>query len=904
MKKLKIGKSNIHGKGLFSGEPIKKGELIAKVHSGIQLDPERIKYMPTQYGRFYNHDEKNFNTRNEIINNHRYLRALKNIPANTELTANYREHPEMEQPENFGQGKYASFDFDKTIATDEGLAKARQMIRDGYNLFIISARGKVTPDMVARARKAGIPEENIIATGSDEAKVKKVKQLGVEMHFDDKPEVVSALGLVGQQFRKGGGVNSKRYTKSLTGTNKLFTKNNLFKKKSTKRIYDPNAKYFDNGGTINSPVQTEPYYDFGEINTPEEWQQSIRALEQQIGNPSKWTQESYDLMQNKLNDYKNWRTNTYEGQQVNKIDTNNPNEYTVPIPEHLLNKETEPICDDEGRCYETDQIQQYLDLGRDLPQRNVGLMWDVADEVNEMDGAYLGNAKAAWKSKGLPQTLGQRLGMTNPSNCMWAAGSGWQCLDETRDEFKNYPLSAFESNDKFISAVNKGTIPFTRITKTNEKNFDAQDKGLLQPGDIINIKGNGSSHAMTFSHYREDGKPIYLDSNGDVMDFDFNAGIWEGMKPGGKRYAYVSRFNPEMFYADEIKDLEEKARTNPTFYGVTADQTMLMPGYLNGGIMMNDISIPRLNQFNNGGSSESISGAAGSTTCQLGYAWDKAKGMCVPIPNFKEYFTNWFKDRELPFDEIDNKKYVAIAKQMLPKYNPESTLLEEIANFSDPEYKETIANDPNVMGQVRYDEDYNPVGVDLKSSLLGDVKELGAIGSHEYSSLASFPYADKLFPAQNLVIDPGLVLFEDRWGDLKGAERDAAEEHYNYVTDPEQDNIHSMIFEERYKRDLKPQQKITEEDINNWKTEAEASGAFDRNSPNFNDTLYTLFKLAKDNKALMDWFNKLASNDRPKSDDDPQYAKQGGSTGYKLGDEIDESTMRKLKKLGYTFQKV
>ena len=248
MKKLKIGKSDIHGKGLFSGEPIRKGDLIAKVHSGIQLDPETVKYMPTQYGRFYNHDEKKFNTKNEVIGNHRYLRALKNIPANTELTANYREHSDMEQPENFGQGKYASFDFDKTIATDEGLAKARQMLKDGYNLFIVSARDKVTPDMVARARKAGIPEENIIATGSDEAKVRKVKQLGVEKHFDDKPDVIAALGLVGEQFKKGGSLNSKKYTKSITGTNKLFTKNNLFKKKSTKRIYDPNAKYFDNGG--------------------------------------------------------------------------------------------------------------------------------------------------------------------------------------------------------------------------------------------------------------------------------------------------------------------------------------------------------------------------------------------------------------------------------------------------------------------------------------------------------------------------------------------------------------------------------------------------------------------------------------------------------------------------------
>ena len=59
----------------------------------------------------------------------------------------------------------------------------------------------------------------------------------------------------------------------------------------------------------------------------------------------------------------------------------------------------------------------------------------------------------------------------------------------------------------------------------------------------------------------------------------------------------------------------------------------------------------------------------------------------------------------------------------------------------------------------------------------------------------------------------------------------------------------------------------------------------------------------------MNWFNQLASNDKPKTGnksktvDEPQYTKQGGSIGYKIGDEIDEATMRKLKKLGYKFQK-
>ena len=258
MKKVKVGKSKIHGKGLFTTESIKKGDLILPVHSSLPIDQERIRFIPNQFGKFYNHDEKNFNTSNEIIGDKRYLRAIKNIPAGSELTANYKEHSEMEQPEDFGSGKYASFDFDKTIATPEGLAKAKKMFKDGYNLFIVSAREKVTPDMIARARQAGIPVENIIATGSDEAKVRKVKQLGVEKHFDDKPEVIAALGSVGEQFRKGGGVNSMKYTRSIFGKNKLFVKNKLFKPKKVKnRIYDPNAKYYEDGGETKTKLTKE-----------------------------------------------------------------------------------------------------------------------------------------------------------------------------------------------------------------------------------------------------------------------------------------------------------------------------------------------------------------------------------------------------------------------------------------------------------------------------------------------------------------------------------------------------------------------------------------------------------------------------------------------------------------------
>jgi hypothetical protein len=300
--------------------------------------------------------------------------------------------------------------------------------------------------------------------------------------------------------------------------------------------------------------------------------------------------------------------------------------------------------------------------------------------------------------------------------------------------------------------------------------------------------------------------------------------------------------------------------------------------------------------------------AEGGQPCPDGYTWDETKQDCVSLID-TNWLSNWYANRKLPLDEIPNKKYVNLMKERLPQYNPESTLLEELANLPPVEYQDVIDDDPNNQGQLTYDKKYNPDKILLKKSLLDDPVKLNQIYNSEASTAVDVNKPG-LFAAQNMVIDPGLVLFEDRWGDLKGTDRDDAEDHYNYITDPEQDNIHSLVFEERYKRNLKSDQVITEADINKWKSEAEANGALDRNSPNFDDGLYTLFKLAKDNKSLMNWFNQLASNDKTKTGnktktvDEPQYAKQGGAMGYELGEEIDEATMKKLKKLGYTFETI
>ncbi len=73
-----------------------------------------------------------------------------------------------------------------------------------------------------------------------------------------------------------------------------------------------------------------------EQNTPEEWESEIRKIESQIGNPSKWTMADYNLLQNKINEYKKWRETTPEGQAVNLRDKHNEEgEYIVNMPPHL-----------------------------------------------------------------------------------------------------------------------------------------------------------------------------------------------------------------------------------------------------------------------------------------------------------------------------------------------------------------------------------------------------------------------------------------------------------------------------------------------------------------------------------------------------------------------------------------
>jgi hypothetical protein len=92
-----------------------------------------------------------------------------------------------------------SFDYDDTLSTDRGKKLAESSISEGNIVYIISARDSVD-GMLGTAKELGIPESRVYATGSNSAKIEKVKELGIAKHYDNNAFVIAELGTIGQKF--------------------------------------------------------------------------------------------------------------------------------------------------------------------------------------------------------------------------------------------------------------------------------------------------------------------------------------------------------------------------------------------------------------------------------------------------------------------------------------------------------------------------------------------------------------------------------------------------------------------------------------------------------------------------------------------------------------------------------
>jgi hypothetical protein len=93
-----------------------------------------------------------------------------------------------------------SFDYDDTLSTQRGKDLAKKLMAEGNTIYIISARAELT-GMIQTATELGIPESRVYATGSNKAKVEKIKALGIDKHYDNNPDVIKELGSIGAKFK-------------------------------------------------------------------------------------------------------------------------------------------------------------------------------------------------------------------------------------------------------------------------------------------------------------------------------------------------------------------------------------------------------------------------------------------------------------------------------------------------------------------------------------------------------------------------------------------------------------------------------------------------------------------------------------------------------------------------------
>ena len=140
--------------------------------------------------------------------------------------------------------------------------------------FIVSSRGQLDypgmntliPNANGRITMKGV-KQNVL--GIDDLGNKKIMKPKGEYQFPGNSVYEIPLKKKGGEFKKGLVTNpkktkkslaSKKYSRSLSATNILFTENSLFKKPKSRKnkVYNPNAKYYAEGGESEQKIIFSP----------------------------------------------------------------------------------------------------------------------------------------------------------------------------------------------------------------------------------------------------------------------------------------------------------------------------------------------------------------------------------------------------------------------------------------------------------------------------------------------------------------------------------------------------------------------------------------------------------------------------------------------------------------------
>jgi hypothetical protein len=117
-----------------------------------------------------------------------------------------------------------SFDFDDTLSTSKGQELAKKEIESGNDVYIISARNS-KEGMFEIADELGIQHSNIYATGSNSAKVEKIKELNISKHYDNNSDVIGALGSIGIQFAEMSDADEEEWLQYLSDKGEFIDAN-------------------------------------------------------------------------------------------------------------------------------------------------------------------------------------------------------------------------------------------------------------------------------------------------------------------------------------------------------------------------------------------------------------------------------------------------------------------------------------------------------------------------------------------------------------------------------------------------------------------------------------------------------------------------------------------------------
>lgn len=88
-----------------------------------------------------------------------------------------------------GEGLKISFDYHETLTTDKGKEFLKKEQDDKNLIYIISAADDKN-ELLPFALKYGIRRDRVFATGSNKAKVEKIKELGIARHYDNSQQVL------------------------------------------------------------------------------------------------------------------------------------------------------------------------------------------------------------------------------------------------------------------------------------------------------------------------------------------------------------------------------------------------------------------------------------------------------------------------------------------------------------------------------------------------------------------------------------------------------------------------------------------------------------------------------------------------------------------------------------------